>query len=84
MLPLRRLLRHKVCALTGPTTTVDISSRPCLPRLLPAGAVAEISFDGEQLFVTEDDTFPAPGKVALWTKADSVTHFDKIAITPLD
>jgi hypothetical protein len=52
--------------------------------LLPAGAVAEISFDGEQLFVTEDDTFPAPGKVALWTKADSVTHFDKIAITPLD
>jgi hypothetical protein len=24
-----------------------------------------------------------PGKVALWTKADSVTHFDRIAITPL-
>ena len=26
---------------------------------------------------------PMPGKVALWTKADSVTHFDAIAITPL-
>jgi hypothetical protein len=32
----------------------------------------------------EDNTFAGPGKVALWTKADSVTHFDTIAITPLD
>jgi hypothetical protein len=43
-----------------------------------------VSFDGKTLFTTEDKTFADAGKVALWTKADSVTHFDAIAITPLD
>jgi hypothetical protein len=43
-----------------------------------------VSFDGKPLFTAEDKTFAGPGKVALWTKADSVTHFDKISITPLD
>ena len=43
-----------------------------------------ISFDGKQLFTTVDSTFTKAGKVALWTKADSVTHFDAIAIKPLE
>jgi hypothetical protein len=43
-----------------------------------------VSFDGHELFSTVDSTFNAPGKVGLWTKADSVTHFDRIAITPLE
>ena len=43
-----------------------------------------ISYDGKMLFTAEDNTFAGPGKVALWTKADSVTHFDTIAITPFD
>jgi hypothetical protein len=43
-----------------------------------------IFYDGKTLFTAEDNTFAGPGKVALWTKADSVTHFDTIAITPLD
>jgi hypothetical protein len=43
-----------------------------------------VSFDGKPLFTAEDKTFAGPGKVALWTKADSVTHFDTISITPLD
>jgi hypothetical protein len=43
-----------------------------------------VSFDGKPLFTAEDKTFATPGKVALWTKADSVTHFDTISITPLD
>jgi hypothetical protein len=43
-----------------------------------------ISFDGKPLFTTEDKTFADAGKIALWTKADSVTHFDAISITPLD
>jgi hypothetical protein len=43
-----------------------------------------ISFDGKPLFTAEDKTFADAGKVALWTKADSVTHFDAISITPLD
>jgi hypothetical protein len=43
-----------------------------------------ISYDSKTLFTAEDNTFAGPGKVALWTKADSLTHFDTIAITPLD
>jgi hypothetical protein len=39
-----------------------------------------IEFDGKTLFTTSDTTFAGPGKVALWTKADSVTRFDQIAI----
>jgi len=35
------------------------------------------------LFTTTDKIFTDPGKVAPWTKADSVTHFDAIEITPL-
>jgi len=43
-----------------------------------------VSFEGKTLFTAEDNTFTAPGKIALWTKADSVTHFDAITIAPLD
>jgi len=43
-----------------------------------------VTFDGKPLFTAQDSTFVGPGKVALWTKADSVTHFDTIAIMPLD
>jgi hypothetical protein len=38
-----------------------------------------ISYDGQALFAARDATFPNAGKVALWTRADSVTHFDAIA-----
>lgn len=47
------------------------------------GARFTVLFDGEQLFTATDSTFRAPGKVALWTKADSVTRFDRIDIKPL-
>ena len=43
-----------------------------------------VSFDGKALYTAEDKTFANPGKVALWTKADSVTHFDTLSITSLD
>jgi hypothetical protein len=42
-----------------------------------------VSFNGKQLFTHTDRTFNSPGKVALWTKADSVTRFDWIDIKPL-
>jgi hypothetical protein len=47
------------------------------------GARFAISFDGEVLFTAEDRTFSGLGKVALWTKADSVTRFDQLKIHPL-
>ena len=42
-----------------------------------------IMFDGKQLYTATDRTFAGAGKVALWTKADSVTRFDQIEIKPL-
>ena len=42
-----------------------------------------VSFDGKELFSAEDETFRKEGKVALWTKADSVTYFDTLSIRPL-
>jgi hypothetical protein len=42
-----------------------------------------VSFDGKALLSSQDRTFPDAGKVALWTKADSVTYFDTISIMPL-
>lgn len=42
-----------------------------------------VSFDGKVLFTATDDTFSGAGKVALWTKSDSITRFEQIAITLL-
>jgi len=37
-----------------------------------------VLYNGKQLFEVEDSTFAGPGKIGLWTKADSVTLFDEI------
>jgi hypothetical protein len=43
-----------------------------------------ILFDGRELFGATDAKVPGPGKVGLWTKADSVTWFESIRIKSLD
>ena len=43
-----------------------------------------VTFDGKQLYTVTDKTFGQAGRVALWTKADSVTRFDRLEITPHD
>ena len=44
-----------------------------------------IFFDSRLLFVATDRRFPgAPGKVGLWTKADSMTWFESLKIGSLD
>lgn len=35
-----------------------------------------VFFNGQQLFDVEDGSFSERGKAGVWTKADSVTHFD--------
>ena len=40
----------------------------------------QVYFDRKKLFEVEDTTFAGPGKVGLWTKADSVTYFDDFRI----
>jgi hypothetical protein len=39
-------------------------------------------YDGALKIDATDNTFPNAGRVGLWTKADSVTYFDDLAITP--
>jgi Galactocerebrosidase, C-terminal lectin domain len=42
-----------------------------------------ITFNAEELYAVTDKTFEAAGRVALWTKADSVTRFDRLDIRTL-
>jgi len=42
-----------------------------------------VTYDGKTMFSAADNIFREAGGVALWTKADSVTRFDRLSITPL-
>ena len=42
-----------------------------------------VTLDGKELYRATDKSITAAGKVALWTKADSVTRFDRIEIKAL-
>ena len=42
------------------------------------GNLFAVSFNGQKLFEVEDSTFAEGGKIGLWTKADSVIHFDDL------
>lgn len=43
-----------------------------------------VTFDGRDLFAATDRTFGGEGRVALWTKADSVTRFNDLKVKALD
>ncbi len=43
----------------------------------------QVTWDGAKVLDHRDRTFSKPGKVGLWTKADSVTYFDDLAAEPL-
>jgi hypothetical protein len=44
------------------------------------GALFTVSLNGQGLYEVEDTTFAGPGKVGVWTKADSVTYFDDLTM----
>jgi hypothetical protein len=44
------------------------------------GEELEVSFNGASLIQIRDETFAGAGKVGIWTKADSLTHFAEIDI----
>ena len=58
-------MKHKVPSQAWSTLRVTFS-----------GPLFTVYFNGEKLFDVEDSTFTDPGKVGLWTKADSVIYFD--------
>jgi hypothetical protein len=39
-----------------------------------------VSLDGRELFAANDRTFAEAGRVGLWTKADSLIHFDALEV----
>lgn len=49
-------------------------------RVVATGPRFEVSLNGVVLYEVEDATFAGPGRVGVWTKADSVTHFDDLTI----
>jgi hypothetical protein len=44
------------------------------------GNLFTVSFNDQKLYEVEDNTFTQAGKVGLWTKADSVIHFDDFTV----
>jgi hypothetical protein len=49
-------------------------------RVVATGPRFEVSLNGVRLYQVEDATFAAAGRVGVWTKADSVTHFDDLTV----
>ena len=49
-------------------------------RVVAMGRLFEVYLNGSKLYEVEDATFSEPGRVGVWTKADSVTQFDDLAV----
>jgi hypothetical protein len=49
-------------------------------RVTAKGNLFTVWLNGQKLYEVEDGTFTEPGKVGLWTKADSVTYFDDLKV----
>jgi hypothetical protein len=77
-----RVVKGKREQLASANTKVSANQWHTL-ALTAEGDRFTVSFDGKALISAQDGTFPDAGKVALWTKADSVTYFDTISIRPL-
>lgn len=61
--------------------TVKVASGKWHPlRFEAKGRHLTITFDGKVVIETDDSTFTNPGRVGLWTKADSVSAFSNLKI----
>jgi hypothetical protein len=52
-------------------------------RIEARGDHFEVYWDGSKVLSHQDGAFAGPGKVGVWTKADSVTYFDDLSVEPL-
>jgi hypothetical protein len=50
-------------------------------RVTMTGDHIECYYDGRKYLDVRDSTFPASGKIGLWTKADAQTHFDNLTVS---
>lgn len=62
-------VKHTVPKLTWNTLRVEFK-----------GSLFAVFFDGKKIMEIDDSTFSQAGKAGLWTKADSVIHFDDFTI----
>jgi 3-keto-disaccharide hydrolase len=65
--------------ITGSSVTVPSGPWHEL-RVEVRGNLINCYFDGAKQIDTTDSTFGSPGKIGLWTKADSVTSFDDLTV----
>ncbi|WP_046869412.1 hypothetical protein [Microvirga massiliensis] len=78
-----RVVAGKRQQIAGAKTKVTLGAWHDL-TLRAEGNAFTVLFDGRQALTARDERFGAPGKVALWTKADSITRFDRLEIKPLE
>jgi hypothetical protein len=52
-------------------------------RVEAKGDRFQVTFDGRKVMDARDATFADPGKVGVWTKADSIIYFDDLTAEPL-
>jgi hypothetical protein len=51
-------------------------------KLSAEGASFRVELDGTEILSAGDETFATAGGTGIWTKADSLTHFDAIEVSP--
>ncbi len=49
-------------------------------RIMMRGEQIRCQYDGKQYLEARDSTFPGPGKIGLWSKADARTYFDDLTL----
>ena len=47
------------------------------------GEAIKVTVGGKTVFEGKDGTYSGPGKIGVWVKADSVTHFDDLTVEAL-
>jgi hypothetical protein len=80
---LHKVVGGKRSRIAGAKVTVSAEEWHAL-KLEARGKHFAVSLDGRRVFETDDAALPGPGKVALSTRADSVTFFDNLEIEPRD
>ncbi len=53
-------------------------------RVAARGDSFAVYWDGQSVLDAHDQTFRGPGRVGVWTKADSITFFDDLIVTSLE
>ena len=77
-----RVIKGERQQIAGADTKVSANEWHTL-RLKVEGERFTITFEVKVLFTATDGAIKGAGRIALWTKADSVTRFDRIEINTL-